>query len=402
MLQFMKKFMLVFIFFFFFFPGFVQAEDEIQTNEELVVPLEDPEFLESQLDALGISEVSQYWDNVLEEYGGFLPESQKGSFTDFILGKKDFSIQSWFSAALKYMFHEITSNTKLLSMIIMLTLFSVVLQALQNSFDSGNVSKIAYFVVFLVLIALALSSFKIAVDYTLQTIDMMTGFIISLLPLLLALISTSGGILTASFFHPLVIFLMNTSGMLMKSFVLPLLFMSTILSIVSTISENYKVTQLAGLLRNIAVGVLGAFLTIYLTIFSIQGTATAVTDGLGIRTAKFVAGTFIPVVGRLFTDTADTILSASLVLKNTVGIVGVLLIIVIAAFPALQILTIAFIYKFSAAILQPLGGGPLIATLSVISKNIVYIFASLAIVSFMFFLCLTVMIAAGNITVMMR
>lgn len=57
----------------------------------------------------------------------------------------------------------------------------------------------------------------------------------------------------------------------------------------------------------------------------------------------------------------------------------------IVAFPALKILMIAFIYKFAAAILQPLGGGPVIACLDVISKSVVYIFAALAIVSLMFF-----------------
>ena len=44
-------------------------------------------------------------------------------------------------------------------------------------------------------------------------------------------------------------------------------------------------------------------------------------------------------------------------LKNTVGIAGVAILLIIVAFPAIKILMIAFIYKFAAAILQPLGGG---------------------------------------------
>ena len=68
----------------------------------------------------------------------------------------------------------------------------------------------------------------------------------------------------------------------------------------------------------------------------------------------------------------------------------------------MKILIIAFIYKFAAAILQPLGGGPIISCLNVISKNVIYVFAALGIVSFMFFLCITVIIAAGNLTMMVR
>jgi stage III sporulation protein AE len=63
---------------------------------------------------------------------------------------------------------------------------------------------------------------------------------------------------------------------------------------------------------------------------------------------------------------------------------------------------IAFIYKFAAAILQPLGGGPIITCLDIISKSVIYVFAALGIVSLMFFLCITVIVAAGNLTMMMR
>jgi len=111
-------------------------------------------------------------------------------------------------------------------------------------------------------------------------------------------------------------------------------------------------------------------MTVFLSVVSLQGTMTAVADGVAIRTAKFVTGNFIPVVGRMFTDATDTVISASIVLKNSIGIAGVILLLLITLFPVIKILVIAFIYKFSAAILQPLGGGPIITCLDVISKCI--------------------------------
>src|SRR5690606_15423532 len=136
--------------------------------------------------------------------------------------------------------------------------------------------------------------------------------------------------------------------------VLPILFLATLLSIANTLSSQFKVSQLSNLLKKISIGILGVFITILLGVISIQGAASAVADGVAIRTAKFVAGNFVPVVGRMFTDAADTVLNASLLLKNTVGIAGVALILLIAAFPALKILVISFIYKLSAALMQPL------------------------------------------------
>lgn len=254
----------------------------------------------------------------------------------------------------------------------------------------------------MVLIIIALNSFRVTADYAVAAIESMSQFIYALIPLILALISSSGGVTSAAFFHPVLIFLIQTSGLLIQTVVLPLLFMALLLGIVSALNENYKVTKLSNLLKKAGIGILGAFMAVLLGVISIQGTATAVTDGVAIRTAKYVTGNFVPVVGRMFTDAADTVLTASVLIKNTVGLAGVAIILMIAAFPSVKILIIVFVYKLAGALLQPVGDGPIINCLDAISKCMMYVFASLAIVSFMFFLCITIVITSGNVTMMIR
>ncbi|MCC3358694.1 stage III sporulation protein AE [Bacillus sp. REN16] len=389
---------LALLLFFFSLPQFVQASP----SQQEIIDEQIQHQVEEQLETLGIDEIKQYWDEIVTEYGGYLPESQKGSLLDFIRGEKELSLKEWLLGLVKFVFHEIIANGKLLSTLIMLTIFSMFLQTLQNSFEKSAVSKVAYSIVYMVLIIIALNSFRVAIMYTEQAIQSMINFILALVPLLLALVASSGGITSAAFFHPLILFLMNTSGLLIQYIVLPLLFMSALLSIVSTLSDQYKVTKLAQLLRNVSIGIIGVFLTIFLGVISVQGATTAVADGITIRTAKFITGNFIPVIGRMFTDATDTVISASVILKNTVGIFGLVILLLIAAFPAIKVLSLAIIYKLAAALLQPLGGGPIIACLDIISKSVIYIFAALAIVSLMFFLSITVIIAAGNLTLMVR
>ncbi|MGG0740094.1 stage III sporulation protein AE [Niallia taxi] len=399
------KIVLLFLFtFFLFINPVVQAESPQEDTEEAATSqaFSPEEVVQSQIDSLDLTELKGFWESITSEYGGYLPEIQKGSLYDFIKGEKDFDFSMFFSGLTKFIFHEIVVNGKLLGSLILLTVFSMLLQMLQNSFENSSISKVAYSIVFMVLIILALNSFHVAITYANEAITTMTSFILALVPLLLALMAASGGAISAAFFHPVILFLMNTSGMLISYVVLPLLFLSTLLHIVSSLSSQYKVTQLGNLLRNISIGILGIFLTIFLGVLSVQGISTAVTDGITLRTAKFVAGNFIPVIGRMFTDTADTVISASLLLKNTVGIAGVAILLIIVAFPALKILVISIIYKFAAALLQPLGGGPVINCLDIISKSVLYVFAALAIVSLMFFLSLTVIIAASNVTMMMK
>ncbi|MDQ0269399.1 stage III sporulation protein AE [Cytobacillus purgationiresistens] len=408
MKQNIRKILLLYSLFFFLFVANVQAAEgsneqgDITGKEDATEVFSPQEIVDSQIDTLHLDELKQFWEDISNEYGGFLPESQKGSLYDFIKGEKEFSFKQWSTGALKFAFHEFIVNGKLLGMLILLTIFSMFLQSLQNSFESSTVSKAAYAIVFMVLMIIALNSFHVAMEYSQEAIHKMISFIMALIPLLLALIASSGGIISAAFFHPVILFLMNTSGLLIQYVVLPLLFLSTLLHIVSALSDQYKVTQLANLLRNWSIGLLGMFLTVFLAVISVQGASTAITDGVTLRTAKFITGNFIPVIGRMFTDATDTVVSASVLLKNTVGIAGVAILMIIVAFPAIKILMIAFIYKFAAAVLQPLGGGPIISCLDIISKSVIYIFAALAIVSLMFFLSITVIIAAGNLTMMVR
>ncbi len=394
----MKKAMLMLLFLCFTllqFQSTVLAQGE--ENEPLTT-----QIVDKQLNTLGLQEIQAYWDEVIEEYGGFLPESQKGSFVEFIKGEKQFSLKAYLLGLLKFLFHELLVHGKLLGSLILLTIFSILLQNMQNAFEHKAVSTVAYGIIYMVLIILALNSFHVAIEYTESAIANMMGFLLALIPLLLALIASVGGVASVAFFHPIVLFLVNTGGLLIQKFVLPMLFLSAVLAIVSTISEQYKVTQLSNLIRNIAIGTLGVFFAVFLGVISVQGASTAVADGVTIRAAKFVTGNFIPVVGRMFTDATDTVLSASVLLKNTVGLAGVVILLMICAFPALKVLSLVLIYNIAAAVIQPLGGGPIIQSLNVISKSILFIFAALAIVSLMFFLAVTIIIASGNITLMVR
>lgn len=363
-------------------------------------PVDD--IVETQLSQLQLDDIRAYWQELVKKYGGFLPESQKGSFLDFIKGDKQFSPKEWFLAFIQFLFHELLVHGRLLGTIILLTVFSMILQNLQNAFEQRTVSKVAYAITYMVIIILALNSFRVAIQYTEDAITDMIHFLIALVPMLLALMASVGGLTSVAFFHPLIVFLINTSGILVKYFVLPMLFLSALLLIVSTLTEHYKVTQLGRLLRNISIGTLAVFFAVFLGVMSVQGASSAVTDGVTLRTAKFITGNFIPVIGRMFTDATDTVISASALLRNTVGIAGVVILLAICAFPAIKVIVLALIYNIAAAVLQPLGGGPVIECLNIIGKSVLFIFAALAIVSLMFFLAITIIIAAGNLSLMVR
>jgi len=398
--------LMIFVSLFILFPtnSYADTIDEKEIDNETIDIESDQEetINEQMLDKLTIEEVASFWDQIEQEYGKYIPELREKNIAELIEENGTLSLKSSVKGIVSYLFYELIQNGKLLGTLIILTLFSVVLQTMHTAFEKSVVSKIAYFVVYMVLIYITLNSFYLVFTYAKETIDTMSSFMIALLPLLLGLIATFGQVITVSFFHPIIIFLIHVSGILMTSFIFPLLYLSALLVIVSHLNENFQATHLAELFKSIALGTLGLFLTIFLGVMSVQGTATAIQDGVALKTTKFITGNFIPVVGRTFTDAADTVLSAAQLLKNAVGVIGVTIIIIIALFPAVKIMVISFVYKLAAALLQPLGNSPIIASLNIISKYIMYILACVITVAFMFFLSIVIMIVASNIPLLLR
>ncbi|SFI58004.1 stage III sporulation protein AE [Paenibacillus sp. UNC496MF] len=361
------------------------------------------QIADEQLNGIDTEAVESYWSKLMNEYGGFFPDRDVPSFVEMIVpGGKGLKLTTVLSGLLRYMLHEVLYNGKLLVTIVILTVFSMMLETMQTAFERNAVSKVAYSITYMVMIVLAVNSFNVAIGYAKDAITGMIQFMMAMVPLLLTLLATMGSVVTVTVLHPLIVFMIHAVGSVIYTIVFPLLFFSAVLHIASSLSDRFKVTQLANVLRNVGVGLMGVMLTVFLGVISVQGATGSVTDGVTMRTAKFVTGNFVPVIGRTFSDAADTVLSASMLVKNAIGLAGVVIILFLCAFPAVKIITLALIYNVAAAVMQPLGDSPIVGCLQTIGKTLIYVFAALAAVGLMFFLAITIILTAGNAAIMMK
>lgn len=361
------------------------------------------DWMQRQAEELPTDQVESYWQGLMKDYGGFFPDGDMPSFMDMLFSKdRKFSVQSGLSGLMRYMWQEVLYNGHILVTIVLLSVFSMILETLQTAFERKQVSKVAYSICYMVILILAINSFHVSITYATEAISGMINFMMAMVPLLFTLLASMGNVVTVSVTHPLVVFMVHTVGTIVYTVVFPLLFFSAILHIVSSLTDKYKLTQLANLLRTIGMALLGILLTVFLGVISVKGITGSVADGVTLRTAKYLTGNFVPVVGKVFADATDTVISASLLVKNSIGLVGVIILLFLCAFPAIKILTLALIFNLSAAVMQPLGNSPITTCLETIGKSMLYVFAALAAVGLMFFLAITIMLTAGNITVMMR
>ena len=131
---------------------------------------------------------------------------------------------------------------------------------------------------------------------------------------------------------------------LVSALLIPLVLISTVLTLVSNISNEVDVSKFGAFLKKNALFVLEISLIIFVGILSLEGTLAANVDGIVAKTTKSVVNVSIPVVGKLIGDAADSVIGATSITKNALGIVGVLVIISISLGPLIKSLMIMVIF----------------------------------------------------------
>jgi stage III sporulation protein AE len=373
----------------------------------LVAPAwaQDPgDVAREQADRVDLSEIEAFWEELQRDAGEFMPEFHwRDVFSWFVPGQAEsLSISEMLGGLWRFMMREIYVNLNLLGKLLFLAVIAALLKNLEKAFANDSIAALTQAIVYLALIVIAMQSFSVAVGLGRRTVDTMVEMIMAMIPLLLALLASLGNFASAAIFRPLIIFAVNFFATLTRDFVFPMVYLTTILSIVNHFSPRVTVSKLADLLKNVSVWTMGISMTVFTGLLSIYGVASSVGDAVTIRTAKFMTGAFLPVVGGMLTDAVETVASATLILKNTVHIAGVIVLFYMVVFPLLKILALVFIYKLAAALIQPLGETNLSDSLNTMGNCLSLVFAAVAIVSVVFYLAITIIAGAGNTSFMLR
>lgn len=373
----------------------------IDTEEEL--DSISNELIMKQLEEIDMESMEETVNHINDELSDYMPKiNMKEIIISLIKGEEIFSLKDILNGILKYIFKEISANSALLVKLVILSVICALLNNLSSAFESDAVGKIANTACYLVVIAIAIKSFSIAIMIGKDAIDSMVSFVQALLPVLLTLLMSMGGITTAAMFQPIMIAIVGMTSTVMKDMIMPLVFFSAILSIVNHLSSKIQVSKLSSLLKQGTMVLMGLILTVFTGVITIHGTIASTADGVTIRTAKFAVDSFIPVVGGYVTEAFDTIMGCSLLLKNSIGALGLIVIAIVVTIPILKILSLIFIYKFTTALIEPFTEDQLISCLNDMSNAMVLILVIVLLVAIMFFIMLTIIVGASNITLMMR
>lgn len=284
----------------------------------------------------------------------------------------------------------------------MIIVIHSILKSISDSLENKSISQITYYVQYILIVTLIISNFADIINLAKTTIQNLVGFSYSLLPILLTLMMTTGSIASASAVQPVLLFLITFIGNIITTFLLPLILIGTALSIVSKVSDKVQIDKLAKYFKTSVVWVLGIVLTIFVGVLSLEGSLTSSVDGITAKTAKAAVSNFIPVVGKILGDAVDTVIGCSNILKNAVGIVGVIVVIGICILPIIKLAILTITYYIAGALCQPIADDKIVSLLSGMGDTFKVLLAMLISVSVMLIIGITLVIKISNSGLMYR
>src|SRR5690625_3200633 len=110
-----------------------EGEDELPKND-----VTEEEDKDEMMDQLSLEEINTFWLQFRDEYGAFFTKVPTKNLSDMIKDEGSISIKSIVKGLVQFLFYEITTQAKLLGSLLMLTLFSIILQAISSAFEKKD------------------------------------------------------------------------------------------------------------------------------------------------------------------------------------------------------------------------------------------------------------------------
>ncbi|MEA4882878.1 MAG: stage III sporulation protein AE [Clostridia bacterium] len=297
---------------------------------------------------------------------------------------------------------EVKLNLRLLGELIVIAVVCALLTVLGDGLGGEGPAAVAWSVCYMVIVAIGVNAFSLASHIATGAVDQMMSFMYAMIPSLTALLAASGGIASAAVVSPMMLAATSAVATVVKSTVIPLLLLAATLTLVGDISGRKQVSRLAGLLRSWSLTVLGLVSTVFVAAAGVRGGLASVSDAAAAKAAKFLSGSMIPVVGKVFGDAIDLVATSSMMIRGALGAFGLAALAVVCLHPVIKIAAIMFLFRAGAAITQPLGDARVSDCLSELANSITSLCVSVATVGLMFFICISLMIGLGGVIAAVR
>ena len=334
-----------------FFPA--QAEEETEADI--------PEMMEEYL------EIEAIQDELFRS-----TDSDEFSFSDavkkMLTGQMPLDLSKLPAYLSDVLFGELKQQKKLAVQILIIVLASAVFTNFIKVFDNSQIAEISFYVMYLLISALLLKSFMDMNQIAADTCNAMNRFMKVLLPSYLATVVLCAGSVSAIGFYQITVLGMNLLQVVILRFVFPLIHFYLILLLLNQMGKEDYFSQLAGLIETGIDWIIKTMMGVVIGLQAVQCLIAPAVDSMKNSALHRLAKT-IPGVGSLLDTAVETVVGSAVIIKNAVGVAGILALAFICLVPLVKLAGCIFMFKLLCSLIQPISEKRMVEGIESISRS---------------------------------
>lgn len=349
------------------------------------------EELETEmLEQIGIEEI----DDFMEETESFSEISFTELVMSLIKGEETYQakdIGEWLKNALCAEFRE---NKALLIQVLIIGIAFGILKNFTGLFENSYISELCFVMVYCVLVILLMKSFLIMDNLAKETLKTTVEFMQTLVPVYCMSMIFSNGATTAAGFYEVAFLIISLVQWMILYVLVPLVQVMILFVFLNEVVEGERFSKMTELLEDGIRFVLKFVTGTVVGLNVVQGLIQPAADRLkGSMFAKTASA--IPGIGNSVRAVSEIIVGAGTLIKNSVGVAAMIIVLGITLMPVLKMGVLAFFYKLSAAVIEPVADKRISGTLNGVCKGSVLL-AKIMLTSMLLFLITIAMVAASS------
>ena len=264
--------------------------------------------------------------------------------------------------------YEFRYNWHNLVYILLISIAAAVFSNFSGAFRNKQISDISFYVLYMLLITMCLTSFQTASQGVEGRLDSVVEFMRVLCPsYFLAVAFASGGV-TSMFFYNVILFLIYVVELVIVRFVLPVIHIYIMVRVLGNLTGEDFLSEFAGLIHKIVTWALRTLLACVVGVNVVQGLLAPAIDTLK-RSALTRTAEALPWVGNAMGGAAEIFFGTAVLIKNGIGMAGAVIAVLICIGPIVQMALMALMYKLAAALVQPVSDKRITACISGVSEG---------------------------------
>lgn len=347
--------------------------------------------LESIWQEYGMDQLEEGLATLFPEYDLSLNELLEKVISGDILG----AMAEFFQGILSGMSDSAMSVKNIFLWLIILGVISALMTHFVEVFDKHQIADLSFYFIYLLMSAILLKCFSQAMLTTTESIENIVLFVKLLVPTYLMAVGVATGTTTVTAYYQLLLLLIYAAEKIFVGVVIPLIYSYCLLSMVNGIWVEEKLTLFIELIEKCIGWILKASLGIVTGISIFQAAITPVIDSVKASSLQ-KAISAIPGVGNVADGVVELVLGSAVVIKNSIGIVLLILLLVLCAAPLLQIFFTALLLKCAAAFVGMVGGRRITGCVNHIGDACMLLFRTAGTAMLLFLITLSIVATGTN------